>query len=83
MKKVVIAIAMLAGLPLAAQTIVAKEDIRKLVDAGMSDKVRLSWTRTNGFPERSLGRSACTFRVIGRITDKTDLIIQADHRSLQ
>ena len=48
MKTLTIALAFLAGLPLAASAQVTKEDIKKLTGAGISDDVILSYVKANG-----------------------------------
>ena len=48
MKTYALAFAALAALPLAAAADVSKEDIRKLVGAGISDEVILTFIRSNG-----------------------------------
>ena len=48
MKATVLALAFLAGLPLAASAQVTKEDIKKLTAAGISDEVILSYVKANG-----------------------------------
>jgi len=48
MKKFALAVAILAAAPLAATADVTKEDIKKLVAAGISDDVIMSYIRTNG-----------------------------------
>ena len=48
MKAIVLALAFLAGLPLAASAQVTKEDIKKLTAAGISDEVILSYVKANG-----------------------------------
>ena len=48
MKKFALAFATLAALPMAAAADVSKEDIRKLVGAGVGDEVIVSFIRANG-----------------------------------
>jgi len=48
MKKTLTAFAFLAALPLAAAAQVSKDDIKKLVSAGVSDDVVLTYVRANG-----------------------------------
>jgi hypothetical protein len=48
MKNLALALAFLAGLPLAAAAQVSKEDIKKLAGAGISDDVILSYVKANG-----------------------------------
>jgi len=48
MKKLSLALAFLAALPLAAAAQVTKEDLKKLAAAGISDDVILSYVRANG-----------------------------------
>jgi hypothetical protein len=48
MKKTLAAFTFLAALPLAAAAQVSKEDIKKLVAAGVSDDVVLTYVRANG-----------------------------------
>lgn len=48
MKKVMLAFAFLASVPLAAAADVSKEDIKKLVAAGISEDVILTYIRTHG-----------------------------------
>ncbi|HEX7899644.1 MAG TPA: hypothetical protein VF950_17880 [Planctomycetota bacterium] len=48
MKKTFAALAFLAALPLAAAAQVSKEDIKKLVAAGVSEDVVLTYVRANG-----------------------------------
>jgi hypothetical protein len=47
-KKITVALALLAALPLAAAADVSKEDVKKLARAGLSDEVILSFIRANG-----------------------------------
>src|SRR5688572_19076491 len=48
MQNLALALAFLAGLPLAAAAQVSKEDIKKLAVAGISDDVILSYVKANG-----------------------------------
>ena len=48
MKKLALAITILAALPLAAMAQVSKEDLKKLAAAGISDEVILSYVKANG-----------------------------------
>lgn len=48
MKTLGLTLAFLAGLPLAADAQVSKEDIKKLTAAGISDEVILSYVKANG-----------------------------------
>lgn len=48
MKKLALAIAILAAAPLAASADVSKEDIKKLAAAGVGDEVILTYIRSNG-----------------------------------
>lgn len=48
MKKLALAIAILAAAPLAASADVSKEDIKKLAAAGVGDEVILAFIRSNG-----------------------------------
>jgi hypothetical protein len=48
MKKLALAMTLLAALPLAASAQVSKEDLKKLAAAGISDNVILSYIKANG-----------------------------------
>ena len=76
MKKFVLALAALAAFPLAAAADVTKEDIRKLVGAGVSDEVIVTFIRSNGPVQKmssddliELKQSGASERVLGALIE--------------